>query len=222
MQKTLTFTLTTALVWAVGCGAPPSEPSPRYSNTDFERADEVSDLSQEGVSSWDTGALDEPPASPYDYDYQTDTYNLSEGALSGGLGPVAFDTDVVKLGSWSDHDYTEVTTVVDNDQAIGGAAMSILLFYGGLDHEALVPGATLSFENSMPTDPESDLSIDVIGCSGPRDGEWDYYDTPADDVQVEVEEGDDPGTVVLKYRASFEDYTGVRSNVTGSFTYQLP
>ncbi len=95
--------------------------------------------------------------------------------------------------------------------------MIIFNVSGGLNHRALVPGAAFTFNNGISDDVQA-LSIDAIGCAGPEDGMWEF-DVPADEVDVTIEEGEEPGTQVLNYFATFYDYEGNKSSAEGSFTY---
>jgi len=157
----------------------------------------------------------------WDDPYMGDNLNLTDVAFEGVLGPVnVIEGDTLRVDSYHEaygdgFSFTQVQTTAP--QVADGAAMVLLFIDGGLDHPALVPGARYSFSQG-----ESDvggLNIDGIGCSGPDDGNWSDYDQPADEIDVEIEEGEEPGTQVLSYRATFYDYDGGKTSADGSFTY---
>lgn len=205
-----------ALILSSACGAPPVERSPTEDRQPTDRQVIEIGLDNPGQDEpqWDPGDWEDEPYVP------GNPLSLSDVVLEAVLGPVAVQVgDTVRVDAYHEaygaDGFTEVmTTAPDVDD---GAAMVLLFFQGGLDHEALVPGAEFSF--SRDTNSIEGLSIDAIGCSGPEDGNWSDFDVPADDIDVVVEEGEEPGTQVLSYFATFYDYDGNKTSAAGSFTY---
>lgn len=208
-----------ALILSSACGAPversPVEERSRGGNDvieiglDGEPQDEPLQWGEEDWDDWD----DEPfyPGNPL---------ALSDVILEAVLGPVAVRVDdSVRVDAYHEtygtSGFTEVMTTAPEVE--DGAAMVLLFIDGGLNHEALVPGAAFNF--SPDSRNIEGLSIDAIGCSGPEDGNWSDFDVPAEDIDIIVEEGEEPGTQVLSYFATFYDYDGNKTSAAGSFTY---
>ncbi len=74
------------------------------------------------------------------------------------------------------------------DSRSGMWVMAQVEVVGGLDHEALAPGASLDF----PGEPVSGLYVGGVGCSGPSPGNY-TYDSSPQSVHVEVQTGSRPG-----------------------------
>ena len=74
---------------------------------------------------------------------------------------------------------------------------------GGLEHPELRDGAHLEF--AQYEYPESGLHVNLIGCSGPVEGDW-QFDAGADTVQIDVSEGDTGDSLVLDFTATFLNY----------------
>lgn len=110
------------------------------------------------------------------------------GRLAGDMGPMRSMDDIAQLNGFHDTGYTNLEVVVTNDR---GSAMALLDFEGGVDHPALQPGADLTFVDGRASD-NSGLVVTALACSGQGAyGEWDY-DTPANQVDVQVEATDNP------------------------------
>lgn len=154
------------------------------------------------------------------FEYVVNELDIVNPALKTTMGPVTVSDHALRVDSfeetWGTNDmYTSVTTTAPD--ADSGAAMVNLSFSGGLSHPAFVPGARLTF--NMFEGGADGLQVDAIGCSGPSEGQWSDFDTPAEEVDIEIEEGEEPGTQVLNYRATFFDYDGQKTMADGSFTY---
>lgn len=133
--------------------------------------------------------------------------------LSGDIGPVSDinnQADVTSYGEdWDGYKYDYVELNVYDD-ARGSWAMIGLNIQGGLDNAALRPGTTHTFSafSEYGGGEEGDLYVDAIGCSdADTTGEgWDdeaYFDEPAEQVVLEVEPGDNPGSKQINVRTLF-------------------
>ncbi len=159
----------------------------------------------------DMGEEDRPPGTDF-----SDDDGLLSGSLEGAMGPVNVDTQEVYFSSWKDTSYTEINTIAPD--ADGGAAMSILLVSGDLSDFEVGDTFVFNWDNNAG---EHELWVDAIGCSGPQDGTWTYFDVPADEVVVSIEEGPSPGTRTLSYHAHFTDnWSTTESNLRGHIVYE--
>ncbi len=95
-------------------------------------------------------------------------------------------------------------------------AMTRLTINGGLDHPDLHPGAQVVFDPQHPVSPGG-LDVMVVGCSGPRQGDY-TYDAHATGVVLNVKPGSSPDTRAIAYTAYFDGPTG-RQTVEGEFEY---
>src|SRR5690606_38818748 len=116
---------------------------------------------------------------------------------------------------WGEPSFASVYTV---GEGANGAAMTIVEIEGGLNHQALRPGAHLTYSIYDTQGGNSSLFAYVVGCAGPEANTWDF-DQVADETTLHVSEHvSDPNVLVIDYEASFSDWeTGERSNVIGSF-----
>lgn len=129
--------------------------------------------------------------------YVDDGVRPLNGRLAGDMGPsMRSMDDVAALNGFHDADYTSLEVVVTNDR---GSAMALLDFQGGINHPALQPGERLTFANTGETSSADGLNVTALACSGEGEyGEWDY-DTPASQVDVEVEATDNPDVRRLNF-----------------------
>ena len=101
-------------------------------------------------------------------------------------------------------------------------AMTQLSVTGTLHHASLVPGAHLVFASRSRVTGASagatPLFMSVLGCSGPRHGQY-TYDHTAEQVTVDVSEGPTADTRRLAFDAQFAG-PGGEQHVTGSFVYE--
>lgn len=104
------------------------------------------------------------------------------------------------------------------DRTAGYWVMTQVQLQGSLTTGSLVPGRHLHF----PPSPEAryGFSLSVVGCAGPRRDNF-TYDQPAREVDVDVAEGDEPGTQRILYTAVFDGPGGERQEVRGSFSYEV-
>lgn len=122
--------------------------------------------------------------------------DLRGGQIAGDIGTVrGLDEEARLRNGYGDETYASLEVHADNED---GAAMNLVEVWGGLDR--LEPGTRQTFRPE-DTDYEGDeLSVQVIGCAGPSAYDW-QYDAPADEVEVEVSEGSEPGVLRLDYTA---------------------
>jgi hypothetical protein len=84
-----------------------------------------------------------------------------------------------------------------------GVALALVIFSGGLDHPALVPGAHLFFDaygEGAATQGHEPLSVITMGCADrdPEAGlEETEFDEMATDVEVDVSEGEGDTRIFL-------------------------
>lgn len=91
--------------------------------------------------------------------------------------------------------------------------------------DRLAPGDEVVVSGAEPYvatgDSEPDVDVYTVGCSGPRDGEWEF-DQGADEVTLQVEEGPEPGTLRLNFTSRFESYyEGDAQTVQGSVVVRV-
>jgi len=138
----------------------------------------------------DPGYYDPPPTEPY-YESNIDVKDASMvgemGSVSDIAGPATY------VDSYGDGYWANINV---HSEGTRGFAMGIVNFEGGLNHADLVPGATLRYSSTDYSydgsyDPSA-LRVSVTGCSGPSDGDW-QFDESADEVEVKVTEGSEPG-----------------------------
>ncbi|MCP4504118.1 MAG: hypothetical protein GY822_29685 [Deltaproteobacteria bacterium] len=159
-------------------------------------------------------ADEDPPPDPSQY---ADDDGLLSGSLDGAMGPVTVNTKEVYFSSWKGASYTEINTIAPN--ANGGAAMSILLIRGDLDQFEVGDVFVFNWDNNAG---DNELWVDAIGCSGPQDGRWTYFDVPADEVVLSIEEGPEPGTQMLSYHAHFSNnWSTTESDLRGYVVYEV-
>ncbi len=137
---------------------------------------------------------------------------------AGTIGAVReFDGEIFMASGYSYEDWATIE-VRSQNRAAGWAAMSVLHISGDLADPALQPGARLTFQNDYERGYDgASLFIDVVGCSGPEDNQWED-DIPAEEVTVTVHEGATPEQRVLHFEATFPDGMG---QVEGEVSYEL-
>ncbi len=168
------------------------------------------------------------------YDGAENSLEAQDPALEGQAGEVTVDEPTVARV------YT--ATRFDNDAIIelrsrgrGGVLMQNYSISG---FDRLAPGDEITSSatpyvgtadeppSDDPADVESvdeDPAIDVfaVGCSGPRDDEWEF-DQAADDVTLQVDEGPEPGTLKLTFTSRFLSYyDGEAQTVQGSVVVRV-
>lgn len=168
---------------------------------------------------------DETLAPPYTYEGQG-AIDIRSARLSGTMGHVDGFEGGIWLEQGFDYGGQSSVEIQSRDASANWAVMTMVTVEGGLAHESLTPGASLSFDGGYATSGRP-MFISVLGCAGSADGGWDF-DSTADHVDVQVRQGSEPGTQVLDYAATWydpTDYSGHRlgrQTVTGSFEYRIP
>jgi len=144
----------------------------------------------------DTGT----PGDPTELD---GTVDLRGGSLLGDMGDVQdFSDEEPMLRGWNADGYANLE--VHAEKADGtGAAMVIVGITGGLEHQDLQDGAHLEF--TQYEYPESGLHVNMIGCSGPVEGDW-QFDQGADTVTLDVSPGNTTDSRVFDFTATFVRY----------------
>jgi hypothetical protein len=168
---------------------------------------------------WEAEADPDTDYDPYTYEQPV---TITDSALAGDMGPVrGFDDEDPMHNGWA-YDGWATVEIHALGQNGSEAAMTIFEIEGGIDHPGLRPGAHYEFswgDYNYDTQFDRPLRMDVIGCSGPNEGDW-VYDQMADDVAVDVSEGSTPGTVVVDFSATFTVYDmdeTEQQTVVGSF-----
>jgi hypothetical protein len=122
--------------------------------------------------------------------------DLVDGHVRGDIGDVhGLDQSAQLRNGYDDTTYASMEVHAENED---GAAMQLLEVWGGLDR--LEPGTRQIYRPEEASYDEDELTVQVIGCSGPNTYDW-QYDQPADEVEVVVSEGDEPGVMRLDYTA---------------------
>lgn len=104
---------------------------------------------------------------------------LGQGHLAGDLGEVrALDAEATRLSGFSDGTMTTAEVVATRPN--GGSAMAIVTLDGDLRDPRLREGVRVRLGE------ESDVYVDVLGCSGAVEGQW-STDVGADEVEIVVE-----------------------------------
>jgi hypothetical protein len=138
-----------------------------------------------------------------DVDYeQTDALDVRSARLSGDMGEVrGFDDADPMMNGYAYDGYVSIEL---HAEASDGAAMAILTVEGAM---ALEPGDHVD----SSTNDTGELYVDMLGCSGPADYDWEF-DQYATSVTVDVTEGVEPGTRTLVFSGTYSD----ESTVTGT------
>jgi len=138
----------------------------------------------DGPGAWTGLGADEPPGAargaPPVADQGT---QLTDGWLAGDMGDVhdfSGDADPESSYLWTFGDRTEIILHTNGDD---WAAMALLFVEGDL---------------------REPRSVDAIGCSGPRNGGWDF-DAPALEVSITPELGDDGRVDDIAFDMTFPD-----------------
>jgi len=149
---------------------------------------------------------DPPPPVYVDPPYVESNIDVKDASLVGDMGRV---NDIAGPASYTEaygeRDWATINVHSEGDRGFG---MGIVDFQGGLDHADLVPGATLRYSGGYDGsyDP-SRLRVSVTGCSGPSDGDW-QFDETADEVEVKVAEGAEPGYLHFEVNAHWNGHGG--------------
>lgn len=135
----------------------------------------------------------------WDSPYQSNV-NADSARLDGRMGDVSFaEADEAWVNvAMVESDYAWFD--IRNDGP-GGTGMAMLNLY--FDIQDLEPGMVLhggfdpeSWDESEP------MMIDLVGCSGDVEDEWEY-DEPAEDVEIVVEDSGDEDSVLLSWTGNW-------------------
>ena len=158
------------------------------------------------------------PSSSWSYEetdvgYSDSSLVVENGWQEGQMGGVSdFASDTIVEQGYAYPDYAHIRL-----ESVGGSwwVMSLVDIDG--DIQSFEPGRIY---NVTPTTGTLDgaRTVDVTGCSGPEQGNWDY-DRHAERVEVEVEELGE-GLRRFHFRAYF-DYDGREQLTTGAFDYRI-
>ena len=177
-----------------------------------------------GGDSAGTGA----PVFAFDGGEDGEPLAVRNSTLAGDMGPVRGFADGIWLEHGGQADRWAWVEIQAADRGAGWAAMSRVQVTGGL--ELLEPGLTRTFEGGAFAEPgfveepggEPTLFVDVVGCSGEMPGEWEF-DLPAEQVEVQVDEGSEAGWVEVRFEATFRGFDVPETQVvTGSFEVERP
>jgi len=153
---------------------------------------------------------------------------VRNSTLAGDMGPVEGFSDGIWLEQGETAHRWAWVEIQSTDRSAGWAAMSRLHIDGGM--ELLEPGLVRTFEGGTLGEPgfsedpggEPTLFEDVVGCSGQTPGEWEW-DVPAEQVEIEVDEGSEAGWVEVRFEATFRGFDLPETQVvTGSFEVERP
>lgn len=161
--------------------------------------------------------------------YGDSSLEIRNSELSGDLGRVRQFQGGVWLEQGYQYGDQANVDVHARDVRSDWAVMNLVTIYGGLDNAALTPGATFEFggADDYYYGGSTSMYITVLGCAGPSNESWDF-DSSADQVSVEVQEGSEPGARILAYAATWSDATDYsgrslgQQTVRGSFEYRIP
>lgn len=130
---------------------------------------------------------------------QVSNVETSRARLDGQIGEVRFsDADEAWVNvAMAESDYAMLD--IRNDGP-GGTGMAMLNLW--VDLQDLQPGDVLHGGMDPDSWDSEPMMVDLIGCSGDVEDEWDY-DEPAEDVEVVVEDDEDDGSVLLSWTGSF-------------------
>ena len=182
-----------------------------------------------GPAEWrDDGRwVEAPPPPDPGYAYDPITYEVTGDTLAGSMGNVeGFEGGIFRTAGSGWEGYSSVQIDAANATEAWWV-MGRMDIQGGLEHEALVPGAHFEFDSSSGAYGDgTEVFISMLGCSGPAEGMWEY-DQYAEEVEIDVEEGSEPSSLTIRFRATFQhtDWeTGASTPqiVDGSFSYTRP
>jgi hypothetical protein len=122
-----------------------------------------------------------------------------DGKLQGEVGPMAnLNHDANLLSAYDDGYYLSVETVV---QLTGHAVMTLLSVSNGAD--MFQPGLDATF--TLDNYDTNGVTVTMLGCVGQDVGVYDEYDMPADQVKVNVTQGQADGDMNVTLNATWFD-----------------
>ena len=122
-----------------------------------------------------------------------------DGKLQGEVGPMAnLNHDASLLSAYDDGYYLSVETVVE---LTGHAVMTLLSVSNGA--EMFQPGLDATF--TLDNYDTNGVTVTMLGCVGQDVGVYDEYDMPADQVKVNVTDGQNDGEMNVNLDATWFD-----------------
>ncbi len=153
------------------------------------------------------GTLPDPGATPM--------FRVTNGYVEGDMGLItgfagdatSYQAAVSDTYAWVRMDTVNVTEA--------WWVMTSLSFNGGFNRQLLVPGARfVEPQNGIGGDPSQ--SITLIGCSGPREGEF-TYDGGPEHMEVQVASGTTAGALRFLVTAVFRNSAGAYQTTRAMF-----
>ncbi|MBI1945162.1 MAG: hypothetical protein HYS27_05670 [Deltaproteobacteria bacterium] len=123
-----------------------------------------------------------------------------DGHIRGDIGPVTgLNHDASEMMAFDDGEYASVETVVELQDR---ATMTLLSIVG--------PGTVLraGFHGSFSLESYASDAVNVtmLGCVGQEVDVYDEYDMPADEVNVDVEQGEQPDELEISATGIWHDH----------------
>lgn len=147
--------------------------------------------------------------------------SVHEAALDGTLNSLPLFGEAVGE-AWHEPDYTIVESKISGPTG-DESFMSLVYFFGGVDHERLIPGAQINFRTDWVNNYEGDeLHVDIVGCQGLITTDLWAFDVLADEVTVNVSATESPKQLRLSYEATFFEQTVGTETISGSFILEAP
>lgn len=123
-----------------------------------------------------------------------------DGHIRGDIGPVSgLNHDASEMMAFDDGEYASVETVVELPDR---ATMTLLSIVG--PSTVLRPGFAGNF--SLESYSSSAINVTMLGCVGQDVDVYDEYDMPADEVTVEVDQGDESDEIDVMVAGIWHDH----------------
>lgn len=123
-----------------------------------------------------------------------------DGHIRGDIGPVnGLNHEASEMMAFDDGEYASVETVV---QLPDRATMTLLSIVG--PRTVLRPGFSGSF--TLESYSSSSVNVTMLGCVGQDVDVYDEYDMPADEVTVDVQEGEQPDELDVTVAGVWHDH----------------
>lgn len=124
-----------------------------------------------------------------------------DGSMEGTVGPaVNINQEPDQLTAYDDGYYISIMSVAQLPER---AAMLNLSATNGAT--LFVPGTHRTF--SLYAGEADSMDVYLLGCTGQEQDIYDEYDVPADEVTIDVEEGEVPGEVVVQVAGRWDPTT---------------
>ena len=123
-----------------------------------------------------------------------------DGHIRGDIGPVTgLNHDASEMMAFDDGDYASVETVVELQDR---ATMTLLSIVG----PTTVLRAGFRGNFSLESYASDAVNVTMLGCVGQEVDVYDEYDMPADEVTVEVEQGEQPDELDVSVAGIWHDH----------------